>query len=52
MIKKHQTSVDWHTLDKTIKFISLPVYNNLQRKFLQARDIAALKEYTKNNLME
>ncbi|MDE6469805.1 MAG: NUDIX domain-containing protein [Eubacterium sp.] len=48
----HRTSVSWYTLDEAIKLIASPIYDKVQRKFLQARDIAALKEYTKNNLME
>ncbi|MFR5876210.1 MAG: NUDIX hydrolase [Eubacterium sp.] len=46
---EHKTSADWHTLDETIKLITEPVYNTSKQKFLQARDIAALNEYLKNN---
>lgn len=42
---KHKTSVDWYTLNETVKLITSPVYDKVQRKFLQARDIAALNEY-------
>lgn len=43
--KEHKTSVDWHTLDEAIELITSPDYDKVQRKFLQARDIAALNEY-------
>lgn len=42
---KHKTTVNWYTLDETIKLITEPVYDKVQRKFLHARDIAALNEY-------
>lgn len=41
----HKTTVSWYTLEETIKLIKEPVYDTVQRKFLQARDIAALNEY-------
>lgn len=44
---QHLTTVAWHTLDETIKLLTMPVYDTPQRKFLQARDIAALDEYLK-----
>lgn len=42
---KYKTTVNWHTIDETIKLITEPVYDKIQRKFLQARDVAALNEY-------
>ena len=44
---RHKTTVAWHTLEETRKRITVPVYDNNQRKFLQARDIAAWNEYLK-----
>lgn len=44
---RRKTSVSWHTLDEAVKLISSPVYEKTQRKFLQARDVAALNEYLK-----
>lgn len=43
----HKTSVNWYTLDEAVKLISSPVYEKVQRKFLQARDVVALNEYLK-----
>lgn len=42
---KHKTVANWYTLEETIKLITEHVYDKVQRKFLQARDIAALNEY-------
>lgn len=44
----NKTSVSWYPLEEAVKLITLPVYETVQRKFLQARDIAALNEYLKN----
>lgn len=41
----NQTVVQWHSLEEVIRLISEPVHTTNQRKFLQARDVAALKEY-------
>lgn len=35
----------WHPLDEAIRLIRDRVHNTAQRKFLQARDLAALREY-------
>lgn len=43
--KKHKTTVDWHTLDEVKKLITESIYDTEQKKFLQARDAAALNEY-------
>lgn len=45
--KQHSTTVAWHTLDEIIKLLTQPVYDTPQKKFLQARDTAALNEYLK-----
>ena len=39
------TSLQWHTLDDAIRLIAAPEHTTNQRKFLQARDLAALREY-------
>ncbi len=41
----NNTETQWHTLEDMIALISSPVHDTNQRKFLQARDVAALKEY-------
>lgn len=43
----NQTVVQWHSLEEMIRLISEPVHTTNQRKFLQARDMAALQEYTR-----
>lgn len=45
--RKNKTSVQWHTLEKTWSLIAAPVHDTNQRKFLQARDVAALNAYMK-----
>ena len=44
------TALQWHKLDKVYELISSPAHNTVQRKYLQARDVAALKEYMKTIL--
>lgn len=41
----NKTVVQWHTLSDMVRLISEPIHTTNQRKFLQARDMAALKEY-------
>lgn len=41
----NNTETQWHTLETMITLISSPVYDTNQRKFLQARDVAAIKDY-------
>jgi len=40
-----KTMIQWHPLEEVIRLISEPVHTTNQRKFLQARDMAALREY-------
>lgn len=47
--KKHGTTVGWHTLDDAYHCIADTCHPTTQRKFLQARDIAALDAYRINN---
>ncbi len=44
----NKTVVQWHTLEDMIHLISEPEHTTNQRKFLQARDMAALKEYLRS----
>lgn len=41
----NKTTVQWHPLDKVIRLISEPKHTTNQRKYLQARDMAALNAY-------
>jgi len=43
--KANHTVVQWHTFDRMVSLIAEPVHTTVQRKYLQARDMAALKEY-------
>ena len=38
-------SVLWLDLDEVVRLISTPVHTKIQRKYLQARDLAAICEY-------
>ena len=40
--------VQWHTLEKVIQLIVTPVHDTVQKKFIQAKDTAALYEYVKS----
>lgn len=43
--RANQTTVQWHSLEEVIRLISSPKHTTTQRMYLQARDMAALKEY-------
>lgn len=45
----NKTTVQWHTLDEVIRLISEPRHTTTQRMYLQARDVAALREYLSRN---
>lgn len=45
----NKTTVQWHTLSDMVHLISDPEHTTNQRKFLQARDVAALTEYLSRN---
>lgn len=45
--QKHGTTVGWHTLDEAYDRIANVCHTTTQRKFLQARDVAALDAYRK-----
>ncbi len=40
------TGLQWHTFDDMVRLISEPEHTTVQRKYLQARDVAALLEYS------
>lgn len=42
------TSLQWHTMEEMLHLIGDPVHAVYQRRFLQARDMAALYEYLKD----
>lgn len=41
------TAVQWHSFGELCRMISSPEYTTVQQKYLQARDMAALREYSK-----
>lgn len=43
--RKHGTTVGWHTLEDACRCIAEACHTTTQRKFLQARDVAALDAY-------
>lgn len=43
----NQTVAEWHTLEEVFDLIRTPVHDTNQKKFLQARDVIALKAYMK-----
>ena len=44
------TELQWHSLEEAIELISTPVFDRVQGKYLQARDVAALREYMSKSL--
>ena len=42
---ENKTVMQWHTFDEMYRLIASPTHENVQRKYLQARDIAALNAY-------
>ncbi len=40
------TGLQWHTFDDMVRLISERSHTTVQRKYLQARDMAALREYS------
>ena len=45
--KQNGTRPQWHTLNDTVRLIRDRVHDTNQRKYLQARDVAALTFYLK-----
>jgi len=45
---KNLTTVAWYSLEEAYRLIAAPVHMNPQRKYLQARDLAALDAYMRN----
>ncbi len=46
--RESEMEVQWHTLEKVIQLIVTPVHDTVQRKFIQAKDKAALYEYVQS----
>ncbi len=47
--KAGNITVQWHTPERMVHLIADPVHTTVQRKYFQARDMAALKEYFLQN---
>lgn len=45
--RRHGTTVRWHSLEDAYDRIANPYHTTTQRKYLQARDVAALDAYKK-----
>jgi len=45
---KHNTTVDWHSFEEAYDLITSAKHTTVQRKYLQARDVLALREYMKH----
>lgn len=43
--QRSRTAVQWRTLEEVTRLICAPEHNTVQRKYLQARDAAALRAY-------
>lgn len=43
--QKNQVSVGWYSLDEVVSLIGEPVFERIQGKYFQARDLAALEAY-------
>lgn len=43
--RKSGMHVQWHSLEETIRLITDPVHDTVQKKFIQAKDRAALEEF-------
>ena len=46
----NNTVVQWHTFEEVNRLISKPTFDRVQGKYLQARDVAALREYALQKL--
>ena len=42
-----RTVVEWHTFDEMVRLINEQEFDRVQGKYLKARDVAALREYSK-----
>ena len=43
----NRTMVQWHSFDKMVQLVSEQEFDRVQGKYLKARDVAALREYSK-----
>lgn len=49
--RNSEMQVQWHSIEDAIHFITSPIHDTIQRKFIQAKDTAALNEFVRiNNL--
>ena len=46
--RDNQTLLEWHTFDEMVNLVNDQEFDRVQQKYLKARDVAALKEYAKN----
>lgn len=44
--RANRTVVQWHTFDEMVRLINEQEFDRVQGKYLKARDVIALKEYT------
>lgn len=47
---ENKTVMQWHTFDEMYRLIASPTHENVQRKYLQARDVAALDVYAASRM--
>lgn len=47
---ENKTVMQWHTFDEMYRLIASPTHKNVQRKYLQARDVAALNAYATSRM--
>lgn len=45
--RNSRTVVQWHTFDEMVRLINEQAFDRVQGKYLKARDVAALREYSK-----
>ena len=45
--QESRTVVEWHTFDEMVRLINEQEFDRVQGKYLKARDVAALREYSK-----
>jgi len=46
---RHRTTLQWHSTKEAWRLIASPEHSTYQRKFLQARDMTALREFMKRH---
>ena len=48
----NETVVEWHTFEEIYRLIASPKHDTIQRMYIQARDVAALNEYSKQRIQK